>query len=213
MLHLLQMGSFKMLTALFLQIQNSWQLSLLKLPPCWVPARNIVTSSSESPGLYTSTLQSGLLSANAALPPHPRLQTSYSPLPILYLLPLLPYYRLLLPAALLRLLLPLLPLTPSRFFNEMLAVSEPVALNRYTFFRPIPFTLSASRNPILTHLPLSGCLDSLLCNLIAPTPGWAFSLVMPRTLAAGSSYSSGRTYPSLNFLSSLFFRLAPTLNT
>ena len=82
-------------------------------------------------------------------------------------------------------------------------VFDPEALNYFTFFRPILSASSASRNPSLTHLPLSGFLDSLLCILIAPTPGLAFSLVMPRTLAAASSFSSGRVYPFLNFLPSL----------
>ena len=76
----------------------------------------------------------------------------------------------------------------------MLKVFESEALNHFTFFRPISLTLSVSRNLILTHLALSGFLDSLLCNLIAPTPGLAFSLVMPRTLAAASSFSSGNAY-------------------
>ena len=38
----------------------------------------------------------------------------------------------------------------------MLEVFKPGALNYSTFFRPILSTLSAFRNPILTHLPLSG---------------------------------------------------------
>ena len=38
----------------------------------------------------------------------------------------------------------------------MLEVFEPEALNCFTFFRLIPLTLSVSRNPILTHFPLSG---------------------------------------------------------
>ena len=80
----------------------------------------------------------------------------------------------------------------------MLEVFEPGALNYFTFFRPILSTLSAFRNPILT--PLSGFLDSLLCVLIAPTPGLAFSLLMQRTPAAALSFSSGRAYPFLNFL-------------
>ena len=79
-------------------------------------------------------------------------------------------------------------------------VSEPGALNYYIFFRPILLTLSAFRNLISTYFPLSGSLDSLLCDLIAPTPGPAFSLVMPRTLAAVSSFLSGRGYPFLNLL-------------
>ena len=45
-------------------------------PPC----RNTVTPpSSDSSGTYTSTVESGPPSANAALLPHPRLQTSYPP--------------------------------------------------------------------------------------------------------------------------------------
>ena len=96
------------------------------------------------------------------------------------------------------------PLTLSEFFNGMLEVFEPGALNYFTFFRPILSTLSAFRNPILAHLPLSGFLISLLCVLIAPTPGLVFSLVMPRTLAAALSFSSDRAYISLNFLPPLF---------
>ena len=68
------------------------------------------------------------------------------------------------------------PITLSGFFNGMLEVFEPGALNYFTFFHPIVSTLSISRNPILTHFPLSGFLDSLLCILITLTPGLAFSL-------------------------------------
>ena len=77
MLHLLQMGPSKVLTTFPLQTQNTWQLSLLELPPLCVPTRNTVTLSSDSSDMYTSTVQSSPLSANAALPPHPRFQTSY----------------------------------------------------------------------------------------------------------------------------------------
>ena len=103
------------------------------------------------------------------------------------------------------------PLTPSGFFNGMLEVFKPGALNCYTFFRPTPLTLSVSRNPILTHLLLFGFLDSLLCVLIASTLDLAFSLLLPRTLAAASSFSSGRAYSFLNFLPPLFLRLITTL--
>ena len=51
-------------------------------------------------------------SANAALPPYPRLQTSYPPSAILHLLPLPPDHRPLLLAVLLRLLPPVLPDSP-----------------------------------------------------------------------------------------------------
>ena len=44
-------------------------------PPC----RITVTSSLDSSNMYTSTVQSSPASANAALSPHPRLQTSYPP--------------------------------------------------------------------------------------------------------------------------------------
>ena len=132
-------------------------------------------------------------------------------MPILYLLPLTPHHRPLLLVVLLRLLPPLLPLTLSGFFNEMLEVFESGALNYFTFSRPILSTLSASRNPILTPLPLFRFLDSLLCVRIRPTPGLAFSLLMPRMLAAALSFSSGRAYPFLNFLPPLFLRSIPTL--
>ena len=93
----------------------------------------------------------------------------------------------------------------------MLEVFEPGALNYFTFSQPTLSTLSVSRNPILTPLPLSGFLDSLLCALIAPTPGLAFSLLMLRMLAAALSFSSGRAYPFMNFQHPPFLRLIPTL--
>ena len=43
------------------------------------PCRNTVTPPSDSSDTYTSTVESGSPSANAALSPHPRLQTSYPP--------------------------------------------------------------------------------------------------------------------------------------
>ena len=208
MLHLLQMGPSIMLTTFPVQIRSSWQNSLLELPPC----RNTVTPpSSDSSDMYTSTVQSGppLLMLHSCvtliskpLIPHP---------PIPYLLPLPLHHRPLLLAVLLRFLPPLLPLTLSGFFNGMLEVSGPEALNYFIFFRPIQSTLFASRNPILAPLSLSGFLDSLLCVLITLTPGLALSLLMPRTPAAALSFSSGRAYPFLNFLPPLFFCPIPTL--
>ena len=91
----------------------------------------------------------------------------------------------------------------------MLEVFKPKALNYFTFFCPILLTLSASRNPILTLLPLSEFLGYLLCVLITPTPGLAFSLLMPCTLAM-SSFLSGRANLFLNFLP-LFLCSIPTL--
>ena len=79
MLCLLQMGPAEVLTTFPLQIQSSWQLSLLELPPYCFPTRNTVIPSTDSSDMYISTLQSSSPSANAALSPHPRLQTSYLP--------------------------------------------------------------------------------------------------------------------------------------
>ena len=164
-----------------------------------------MTSSSDSSGLYTSTVQS----AFPLLMLHFRptlLQTSYPPSAHFVSSPSAPCSWLFFYALCFRLLL-----TPFGFFNGMLAVFKPGALNCFNCFCPILLTLSASRNSILTHLPLSESLDSLLCGLIAPTSGLAFSLMMPRTLAVVSSFSSGRAYLSLNFLPSLFLRLIPAL--
>ena len=162
-----------------------------------------MTLFSDSSDRLTSTIQSRPWSANAALPPHSHLQTSYLPSTHSVSSPSSPHSHPLLLAVLLR-LLPPLPLTLSGFFNGMLEVFEPGALNCFTFFHPILLTLSTSRNPILTHFPLFGFLDSLLCILIALTPSLAFSLLMPRTLAVASSFSSGMVYLSLSFPPPLF---------
>ena len=147
--------------------------------------------------------------ANAALAPYPRLQTFY------------PFFRPLCIFSLCTLttvscswlflftscfLFP--SLTPSEFFNGMLGVSDPGALNSYTLFHPIPLTLFVSR--ILTLIYL---LFPDLCSTIRwhPLPIWHFFLLMSQTLAAASSFLSGRAYPSLCFLPPLFLRLTPTL--
>ena len=147
MLHLLQMGPSKVLTTFPFQIQSFW---------CCPPCRNTVTSSSVSSDLYTSTIQTGPPSANAALPPHPPLQLLY-------------------------------------------------------FLSSHPVHLICIQESNLNSFSSSGFLDSLLCVLITPTPGLVFSLVMPRMLAAASSFSSGKAYFSLNFLPSCFLRLISTL--
>ena len=133
--------------------------------------RNTVTPpSSDSSDMYTSTVQSGppLLMLHSRSTLVSKLLIPH--LPITYLLPLPPTT---VPRSWLYFCTSCLlsPLTLSGFFNGMLEVFEPGALNYFTFFHPILSTLSAFRNPILTHLPLSGFLDSLLCALTAPTPG------------------------------------------
>ena len=129
MLRLLQMGPSKVLTTFLIQFQSSWQLSLLELPPC----RITVTLSSDSSDTYTSTVQSSPASANAAVSPHPRLQTSYPPSAHSISSPSSPHHHPLLLAVLLRLHS---PLTLSGFFNEMLEVFEPGSLNYSTSFVP-----------------------------------------------------------------------------
>ena len=105
---------------------------------CCFPTCNIVPSSSDFTGLYTFTLQSD--SPLLMLQFRPTLIFKFHiPRPsISYLLTLLPHHRLL--------LLFLFPLTPSGFFDGFPTVSEPGALNFYTFFRPIPLALFVSRN-------------------------------------------------------------------
>ena len=61
------------------QLSLSKFRALAALTPGASPCRNTVTPSSDSSDMYTSTVQSSSPFANAVLPPHPRLQTSYSP--------------------------------------------------------------------------------------------------------------------------------------
>ena len=163
----------------------------LWLPP-WTPPTCI-------PPLYNLALPLLMLHSRPTLVskpliPHP---------PIIYLIPMPPHHRPLLLATILHLLTPLPP-DSLKVLQWNAGGLRARALNYFTFSRPTLSTFSVSRNPILTHLPLSGFLDSLLCVLIAPTAGLAFSLQMPPTLVAAVSFSSGRTYPFLNFSPPLF---------
>ena len=178
---------------------------------CPLCCNTVTPSSSNISDTYTSAVESGPPSANAALSPRSHLQTSYlpsahsiSPPSALPRSSLAPGYPSAPPAF-------SFPLTLSGFFNGMLVVFEPGALNYFTFFCPILSTSSAFRNPILTHLPRFGFLGSLLCALIAPTPGLVFSPPIPRTLVAMLSFLSGSAYLFQNFLPSLFLRLILTM--
>ena len=192
---------------------HSWSF-----PPCFLPASfrdstptNTVSSSSDSSSLYTSAAQSGPSAPPPLLMQH--LILAFKPLiplpPTSYFLPLYPHYRLVLLAIFYTSCF-LSPLTLLGFFNGILGVSELGALNFYTSFCLIPLTLLVSRNQTLINFPRFGSLDSLLCDLIAPTSGLAFFLLKTCTLAAASSFSSGRAYPSLNFLPPFFLCLTPT---
>ena len=176
-----------------------------------LPCRNAVTLSSDSSDTYTSTVQSSPLSTNAALSPHPRLQTSYTPSAHSISSTSAPSPVSLAPGC------PSMPpassppLTLSGFFNGMLEVFEPGAPNYFTFSRPILLSLSASRNPFLTHLSSFRIPEFSALRSDRTHSRSAFSLLMPRTLAAALSLSSGRAYPFLNFLPPLFLRSIPTL--
>ena len=87
-----------------LDSSHSWSC-----PPSCVPTRNTVILSLDSSEMYTSTVQSSPSSANAALPPYPRVQTSNPPSAHLYLLLLPHHHRPLLLVVLPRLLPPLPP--------------------------------------------------------------------------------------------------------
>ena len=106
--------------------------------------------------MYTSTVQSSPASTNVALSPHPRLQNSYPRSAHYISSPSAPSPPSLAPGFPSAPPASNPPLTLSGFFNRMLEVFKPGALNHFTFFRPILSTLSAFRNPILTPLPLSG---------------------------------------------------------
>ena len=119
--------------------------------PCCVPSHNSVTPSLDSSDMYTSTVQSS-----------PSLLMLHS-LPTLVSKPLIPHFISSPSAPSPPSLAPGCPFMPPassppltllRFFNGMLEVFEPGALNYFNFFHLILLILSVSRNPILTHLPL-----------------------------------------------------------
>ena len=189
MLRLLQTGPSKVLTTLLIPIQSSWKLLLLELAPC----RITVTPSSDSSYMYTSTVQSSPASANAALSPHPRLQTSYPPSTHSISSPSAPPPPSLAPGCPSTPPASTPPMTLLGFFNGMLEVFEPGALTYSTFFRPILSTSSAFRNPILTHLPVSGFLDSMLCDLIVLVFCDLIVLIIPGLvfLSSDTTHASG----------------------
>ena len=151
-----------------------------------------MSSSLGSSSLYTSAVQ-----PDPSRPFHLPMQRSCSTLAYKFSTLLLPASYLLFlhpPRPLMYLaflLLSLHPLFHSGFFNGMLEVFVPEALDFSTLSHFILWILSVSRNPTLTHLPLSGSLDILLCDLIALTPGLAFFLPMTCTSVVVSSFSSG----------------------
>ena len=166
---------------------------------------NTVTSSSDSSSLYTSTVQSGPLSANAAFPPHPRLQTSYPPSALFVFSPSAPSPPPLAPGCLYIscfLFHPPPPPPDSLWVLQWKTVglrARSTELLHFISSHPIDFICIQDSNlnssPFF-RIPKFSALRSDC------THSWSgiLSLVMPGTLAAASSFSPGRTYPSRSFL-------------
>ena len=155
--------------------------------------------------MYISTVQSSPSSANAALPPHPRLQT-FCPFCIFSLCPLtivscswLSFYASSLPPDSLMVLQ----------WNAGGLRARSTELLHFLSSHPVDLICIQESNFNSSFSFRVPGFSALV--LIAPTPGLAFSLVMPRMLAAVSSFSSDRAYLSMNFLPPFFLHSIPTL--
>ena len=131
--------------------------------------------------------------------------------PTLYLLPLHPHHRLMLLAVSLYLLLPLPFPNSLRVLKWNAGDLQPRSSELLYFISSHLIDLIYIQESNLNLCSFFGSLDSLLCDLITPTPDLIFFLLMLQMLAAASSFSSSRAYPSLSFLPPLFLCLAPTL--
>ena len=202
-----------MLTTLLFYIQNFWQLSLLELPSLLFWSFYTYQHCDFLLGLLQLVYlhcSIGPSSANAALAPHPHLPNLLSffrPLCIFSLCTLTTAscsWLFLFTSCFL-----FLSLTLLGFFNRMLGVSEPGALNCYTLFHLIPLTSFVSRN--LIYLPLSGSLDSLLCIPMAPTPNLVFFPTDVTDASGGVIIFVKQVLFFSKLSTSSLFCLAPTL--
>ena len=152
-----------------LGISRSWSG-----PPCCVPvssgdptASNTLSSFSGSSSLYTSTVQpgpSGLPVLTQRSRPTIVFKSPTLLPPTSYLLPLYPSYPFILLAVFIYLLFSFPFLTLSGFFNRMLEVFKPQALNYYTIFRLILLILSI--NGIQSQLVFLFPDPWILCSAI-----------------------------------------------
>ena len=132
--------------------------------------------------------------------------------PTLYLLPLKPHLCLMILDVSLHLLFFFPPLTPSGFFNRMVKGSLRARSTKLLHY-------------LSSHLVDLICIQE--CNLNSSSsfriPGffalqsdcshsWS-SILSPDTVhtSGGSSFSTGRAHPFLNFLSPIFLRFTPTV--
>ena len=188
-------------------------------PPCCVPnffddatPTSTVTSSSDFCSWYTFTAQSGplLLIQHS----HPTLTFKSLILfpPNFYLLPLHPNHRLMSLAVSLYLRLPLPLLNSLRVLQWNAGGLRARSTELLHFILSHPVDLICIREPNL-NLSYSFRIPGFLALRSdgTPTPHLVFFLLMSQTLAAASSFSSGRSYSSLSFLSLLFLRLTPTI--
>ena len=131
--------------------------------------------------------------------------------PTLYLLPLHPHHHLMLLAVSLYLLLPL-PLPDSfrvlQWNSGGLRTRSPELL-QFIASHPVDLICIQESNLNLSSSFRIPGFYALRSDRSHFRSGIFF--LMSQTLAATSSFSSGRAYPSLSFLSSHFLRLTPTL--
>ena len=209
----------RLFTSLLFPIQSSRQPSLLKLffllRSCFfgrshtqqhcdfIPDSSNVHTFSVLPG------PSGPSSTNTTLPSHPRLQTSYISSAHCVSSPSAPSTTPHVPDCFSIPTVSSSPLTPLGFFNGMLQVLEPGALNYYTLFYLILLTLFVSRNLNLIHLPLSGFLIPGFSAVRSDCTHSRSGICSPNTTHASGGViifvRQGLSFPELStfFLSSL----------
>ena len=179
-------------------------------PPCCVPTRNTVNSSSTSSGLYTSTVQSGPL----LLMLHSRSTLAFKPpvllLPILYLLHLLHHQRFLPLAVVLRVLLPLPPDSLRVLQSNTGGLRDrSTELLDYLSSHLVDFICIQESNLYSSSFFQISGFSTLQSDR---THSWPGILSCDITHASGGVIIFVRQDLSfLNFLSSLFLRLTPTL--
>ena len=130
--------------------------------------------------------------------------------PLILLLPLLPHHRLLLLAVLLRPLLPLSPPDLFRFLQWNGGGLQARSTELLHFLSSHPVDLICIQESNLNSTSLFRIRGFSTLRYDRPTPGLAFSFMIPRALAA-LSFSSDRAYSSLNFLPPLSPRLTTFL--
>ena len=166
---LLLFYKFKTLGSCLLELS-----SLMRPRFFWFTLINTVSSSSGFSNLFDLVHLAPLCQCSAPAPP-----LSLNLLPFFCLLRIFSLHSfdpLMFLGVFLYLLLP--PLTCSGFFNGMPEVFELGAQNYCSLSHLILWILFVFRNSTFTRLPVCRFLNSLLCDLIAFTPGLTLFLLM-----------------------------------